>query len=100
MTDYHRHSNGDVIQGEAIRCIDPDAGATDVLVLPAIEAQIAALVERVMCDEGWVCNRADHDNIPNPGECINCDGERHRTGFRIYAALAGLDRAIRPGQTP
>lgn len=52
------------------------------------EGQIAAVVEAVMCAEGWVCNPADHEGIPQPGECIDCDGERHRTGYRIAAALA------------
>jgi hypothetical protein len=52
------------------------------------EGTFAAVVERVMCDEGWVCNPADHEDIPQPGECIDCDGERHRLGYRLYAALA------------
>ena len=51
------------------------------------EAAFAAVVERVMAEEGWVCNPADHDGIPQPGECINCDGERHRFGYRLHAAL-------------
>lgn len=32
-TEYHRHAAGDVVQGAAERCIDPDAGAHDVVVL-------------------------------------------------------------------
>lgn len=55
--------------------------------MPEHEAEFAAVVERVMCAEGWVCNPTDHDGIPQPGECINCDGERHRFGHRLYAAL-------------
>lgn len=51
------------------------------------EAEVSAVVERVLCSEGWVCNPADHETIPEPGECINCDGERHRTGYRVYAAM-------------
>lgn len=31
--EYHRHTDGSVIQGEAARCIDPNAGAEDVVVL-------------------------------------------------------------------
>ena len=58
------------------------------------EADFAAVVERVMYEEGWVCNPADHEVLPAPGECINCDGERHRFGYRLFAALS--DRS-RPG---
>lgn len=35
--EYHRHASGDVVQGCAARCIDPDAGAEDVSVLNANE---------------------------------------------------------------
>lgn len=35
MSEYHRHDDGQVVPGEAARCIDPDAGARDVIVLPS-----------------------------------------------------------------
>lgn len=57
------------------------------------EAEFGAVVERVMADEGWVCNPADHEDIPRPGQCINCDAERHRFGHRLHAAL----RVTSPG---
>ena len=33
MKEYHRHADGQVVPGEAARCIDPNAGAEDVVVL-------------------------------------------------------------------
>lgn len=33
MSEYHRHATGDVVQGPAARCVDPNAGARDVLVV-------------------------------------------------------------------
>ena len=39
--EYHRHDSGDVVQGPALRCIDPDAGAHDVLVIDRDALQAA-----------------------------------------------------------
>lgn len=50
MSEYHRHASGEVVQGPAERCIDPGAGAHDVLVMTptelAAQLQAASLVER------------------------------------------------------
>lgn len=35
--EYHRHDSGDIVQGAAERCIDPGAGAHDVVVLTPTE---------------------------------------------------------------
>lgn len=35
--EYHRHATGEVVPGPAARCIDPSAGAEDVLVLTRAE---------------------------------------------------------------
>lgn len=51
------------------------------------EAEFGAVVEQVMADEGWVCVPHDHEDIPQPGECIDCDASRHRFGYRLFAAL-------------
>lgn len=42
--EYHRHDDGSVVLGEALRCIDPDAGSVDVIVLddPAKVGALAA----------------------------------------------------------
>jgi hypothetical protein len=53
------------------------------------EGQIAAVVERVMCAEGWVCNPADHEGIPQPGECID-RMTAHAAGPLATAALAAI----------
>jgi hypothetical protein len=62
----------------------------------AAEAAVARVVELTMVNEGWVCNPANHEDIPDPGECINCDGERHRTGYRVYQALAAANLLADP----
>lgn len=39
--EYHLHDSGDVVQGPALRCIDPNAGARDVLVIDRDAIQAA-----------------------------------------------------------
>lgn len=50
--DYHRHRNGDVVQGAAARCIDPTAGAEDVSVLttPQINLIVSNALDPILAD--------------------------------------------------
>ena len=52
MSEYHRHTSGDVIQGAAVRCIDPEAGAHDVVVMA--QEELRALIADTMRDAAQI----------------------------------------------
>ncbi|MDR7253736.1 hypothetical protein J2X46_002726 [Nocardioides sp. BE266] len=71
--------------------VEPDTGEVEGLARAREEADFAAIVERVMAAQGWVCDPSDHDDLPGVGECINCDAERHRLGYQIHEAVLASD---------
>jgi hypothetical protein len=103
QVDYHRHASGDVVQGEAARCIDPDAGAEDVLVLTLGEYRRRL---KAAWDEGWDRARArdgrglrsDNPYREGPWSCSSSSPNRRDCAALLYDPPCARheNRAFRP----